>query len=100
MAASPAGGMSPSTTHFDPMSSGSPAAVAPRRANNSNITPFRVYARVRPFIQTELEGASSENLRSCVEMVENKTILLNPAEDFAPKAEYAFDDSFWSMQAG
>lgn len=63
----------------------------------SNITPFRVFARVRPFIATELEGTTSDKLRSCVEMIDNKTILLNPNEDFAPKAEYAFDESFWSI---
>lgn len=64
---------------------------------NSSLQGFRVIARVRPFIATELEGATSENLRSCVEMIDNKTILLNPNDDFAPKAEYAFDESLWSI---
>ena len=37
------------------------------------------------------------NLRSVVEMVGDRTVLLNPAENYQPTREFGFDASIWSI---
>jgi hypothetical protein len=63
----------------------------------SSITKFRVYGRVRPFIDSEFEGKTSGEIRSIVEMVGRKTVLLDPKENYSPKSQFEFDDSLWSI---
>ena len=77
--------------HFDPHS---------HNARATTLTRFRVFSRVRPFIPTELEEMESKDIRSVVEMIDNKTILLDPKENYAPKAQFEFDDSIWSIPQG
>lgn len=66
----------------------------------SEITSFRVVSRVRPFIQEELAEMKGQERRSVVEMKDNVTILLDPKENWAPKAQFEFDASFWSIPPG
>uniref|UniRef100_A0A7S1L4R6 Kinesin-like protein n=1 Tax=Neobodo designis TaxID=312471 RepID=A0A7S1L4R6_NEODS len=63
----------------------------------TSISKFRVFGRVRPFIDSEFEGKSSDQIRSIVEMVGPKTVLLDPKENYSPKAQFEFDDSLWSI---
>ncbi|KPA84020.1 putative mitochondrial Kinesin [Leptomonas pyrrhocoris] len=63
----------------------------------SEITSFRVVARVRPFIKEELAEMEGQERRSIVEMTETKTILLDPKDNWAPKAQFEFDASLWSI---
>lgn len=67
------------------------------KSRTAEITSFRVYSRVRPFIKEELAEMEGAEKRSVVEMVENRTILLDPKSNWAPKAQYEFDASFWSI---
>lgn len=64
---------------------------------STEITRFRVFARVRPFIEEELWEIRDGVLRSVVEMSGKKTILLDPKEEWAPKSEFEFDASLWSI---
>ncbi|CUF36996.1 kinesin, putative [Bodo saltans] len=70
-------------------------AVLQRRS--TEITRFRVFSRVRPFIEEELWEMKDGILRSVVEMSGKKTILLDPKEEWAPKSEFEFDASLWSI---
>eukprot|EP00796_Vickermania_ingenoplastis_P009959 gene9959-6953_t len=63
----------------------------------SEITAFKVYCRVRPFIAEELAEMEGQERRSIVEMSGNRTILLDPKDNWAPKAQYEFDASLWSI---
>lgn len=63
----------------------------------SEITSFRVVARVRPFIKEELADMEGQERRSIVEMTDTKTILLDPKDNWAPKAQFEFDASLWSI---
>lgn len=63
----------------------------------AEITSFRVYSRVRPFIKEELAEMEGQEKRSIVEMVQDRTILLDPKDNWSPKAQYEFDASFWSI---
>jgi hypothetical protein len=63
----------------------------------SHITKFRVFGRVRPFIDSEFEGKQSSEIRSVIEMVGPRTIILDPKENYSPKAQFEFDDSLWSV---
>ncbi|KPI88362.1 putative Kinesin [Leptomonas seymouri] len=63
----------------------------------SEITSFRVVARVRPFIKEELAEMEGQERRSIVEMTDTKTILLDPTDNWAPKAQFEFDASLWSI---
>jgi hypothetical protein len=63
----------------------------------TEITRFRVFARVRPFIEEELKDMKDQQMRSVVEMVGNKTVLLDPKEEWIPRAQYEFDASLWSI---
>lgn len=63
----------------------------------SEITSFRVVARVRPFIKEELAEMAGQERRSIVEMTDTKTILLDPKDNWAPKAQFEFDASLWSI---
>jgi len=68
------------------------------------VTPFRVFARVRPFIPEELEamrntGTGELELRSIIEMRERSTYLLDPKNDYQPKLQFEFDGSWWSIPA-
>lgn len=63
----------------------------------SEITSFRVYARVRPFIMEELADMEGQERRSVVEMTGTTSILLDPKENWTPKAQFEFDGSFWSI---
>jgi hypothetical protein len=56
-----------------------------------------VFSRVRPFIEEELWEMKDSVLRSVVEMSGKKTILLDPKEEWAPKSEFEFDASLWSI---
>lgn len=67
------------------------------RSRISEITSFRVVSRVRPFIQEELAQMKGEERRSVVEMKDALTILLDPKDNWAPKAQFEFDASFWSI---
>ena len=82
----------PGAGHYDPNAAA---------ARASHITRFKVYGRVRPFIDSELEGKTSEDIRSVVEMTGSKTVLLDPKEGaYTPKAQFDFDDSLWSIPPG
>jgi hypothetical protein len=63
----------------------------------------RVVCRVRPFNQREFQIQSAttpdEPLRSVVEMGPGTTTLLQPANDFAPKETFEFDENLWSIPA-
>ena len=74
-------------------------AVMSQPKKGTEITRFRVFARVRPFIEEELREMkdSASQMRSVVEMVGTKTVLLDPKEDWLPKAQYEFDASLWSI---
>ncbi|CAJ1025838.1 putative Microtubule binding/Kinesin motor domain containing protein [Leishmania shawi] len=63
----------------------------------SEITSFRVVSRVRPFIKEELAEMEGQERRSIVEMAGTKTILLDPKDNWAPKAQFEFDASLWSI---
>lgn len=63
----------------------------------SEITSFRVIARVRPFIKEELAEMEGQERRSIVEMTDTKTILLDPKDNWSPKAQFEFDASLWSI---
>lgn len=63
----------------------------------AEITSFRVYSRVRPFIREELDEMEGQERRSIVEMVDNRTILLDPTKNWSPKAQFEFDASLWSI---
>ncbi|KAG5504382.1 hypothetical protein JKF63_04833 [Porcisia hertigi] len=63
----------------------------------SEITSFRVVSRVRPFIKEELAEMNGQERRSIVEMTSTKTILLDPKDSWAPKAQFDFDASLWSI---
>ncbi|KAG5478663.1 hypothetical protein LSCM1_06067 [Leishmania martiniquensis] len=63
----------------------------------SEITSFRVVARVRPFIREELAEMEGQERRSVVEMTNTKTILLDPKDGWSPKAQFEFDASLWSI---
>ncbi|CAJ1988947.1 kinesin / KIN-C [Leishmania donovani] len=63
----------------------------------SEITSFRVVSRVRPFIKEELAEMEGQERRSVVEMTNTKTILLDPKDGWAPKAQFDFDASLWSI---
>ncbi|KAG5504761.1 hypothetical protein GH5_05388 [Leishmania sp. Ghana 2012 LV757] len=63
----------------------------------SEITSFRVVARVRPFIKEELLEMEGQERRSVVEMTSTKTILLDPKDGWSPKAQFEFDASLWSI---
>lgn len=63
----------------------------------SEITSFRVVSRVRPFIKEELAEMEGQERRSVVEMTSTKTILLDPKDGWAPKAQFDFDASLWSI---
>ncbi|KAK7194272.1 kinesin [Novymonas esmeraldas] len=63
----------------------------------SEITSFRVVARVRPFIKEELAEMEGQERRSIVEMTDTKTILLDPKDNWCPKAQFEFDASLWSI---
>jgi hypothetical protein len=66
--------------------------------NDTSITRFRVFARVRPFIDEELRDMGKDKeLRSIVEMVGKRTILLDPKEGYQAKAQFEFDASLWSI---
>lgn len=67
------------------------------KARSSEITSFRVFCRVRPFIAEELAEMEGQERRSVVEMIDNRTILLDPKENWAPKAQFEFDSSLWSI---
>lgn len=67
------------------------------KSRTAEITSFRVYSRVRPFIKEELAEMEGAEKRSVVEMVDDRTILLDPKANWAPKAQYEFDASFWSI---
>ena len=71
------------------------AAMLQRRS--TEITRFRVFSRVRPFIDEELQEIRDGSLRSIVEMTGNRTILLDPKEEWTPKAQFEFDASLWSI---
>jgi len=73
-----------------------PAAGGSRRG--TEITRFRVFSRVRPFIEEELRDMKDpRQMRSIVEMIGNRTVLLDPREDWAPRSQYEFDASLWSI---
>ncbi|EPY24434.1 kinesin [Angomonas deanei] len=65
----------------------------------SEITSFKVVSRVRPFIEEELAEMKGQERRSVVEMMDNKTILLDPKDNWNPKAQFEFDASLWSIPA-
>ncbi|RHW70814.1 kinesin [Trypanosoma brucei equiperdum] len=67
------------------------------RSRATEIMRFRVYARVRPFIPEELADMEGQERRSVVEMTENKTVILDPKDGWAPKAQFEFDASLWSI---
>ncbi|KAG8347398.1 putative kinesin [Trypanosoma vivax] len=67
------------------------------RARATEIMRFRVYARVRPFIQEELAEMEGQERRSVVEMTDNKTVILDPKSNWTPKAQFEFDASLWSI---
>lgn len=69
------------------------------KQRTSELTAFRVFSRVRPFIAEELAEMGGQERRSIVEVSENRTILLDPNANWAPKAQYEFDASFWSIPA-
>ena len=74
--------------------------AADASARGSNITSFRVFSRVRPFIPSELEAHVSGDLCSVVEVTGRRTVLLDPKEGFAPKSQFEFDSSLWSIPDG
>ncbi|CCW68286.1 unnamed protein product [Phytomonas sp. Hart1] len=63
----------------------------------AEITSFRVVSRVRPFISEELEEMQGQERRSIVEMIDDKTVLLDPKDNWSPKAQFEFDASLWSI---
>ncbi|CCW63770.1 unnamed protein product [Phytomonas sp. EM1] len=63
----------------------------------AEITCFRVVSRVRPFIAEELAEMQGQERRSIVEMIDDKTVLLDPKDNWAPKAQFEFDASLWSI---
>ncbi|ORC89236.1 kinesin [Trypanosoma theileri] len=67
------------------------------RARVTEITRFKVYSRVRPFIAEELADMEGQERRSIVEMTDNKTVILDPKDDWTPKAQFEFDGSLWSI---
>ncbi|KAH9593488.1 Kinesin motor domain [Trypanosoma melophagium] len=67
------------------------------RARVTEITRFKVYSRVRPFIAEELAEMEGQERRSVVEMTDNKTVILDPKDDWTPKAQFEFDGSLWSI---
>nr|CCC92027.1 putative kinesin [Trypanosoma congolense IL3000] len=67
------------------------------RSRATEIMRFRVYARVRPFIQEELAEMEGQERRSVVEMTANKTVILDPKDEWRPKAQFEFDASLWSI---
>ena len=79
------------------MAAAAPGAshVDPRAMRSTQITSFKVYSRVRPFIPSELTEGTE--LRSIIEMLGPKTLLLDPKENYQPKAQFEFDDSLWSV---
>lgn len=89
---------SPSSTALSPPPLTPTSVQLPKRS--TEITRFRVFSRVRPFIMEELqEMKEGAPLRSVVEMQGNRTILLDPKEDWAPKSQFEFDASIWSIPA-
>ncbi|GET88717.1 kinesin, putative [Leishmania tarentolae] len=98
----PAALRSPSKPHFqnpDRNLTSEDAAEGTEAFKNrvSEITSFRVVARVRPFIKEELAEMEGQERRSVVEMTDTKTILLDPKDGWAPKAQFDFDASLWSI---
>ncbi|KEG07468.1 kinesin [Trypanosoma grayi] len=67
------------------------------RARVTEITRFKVVSRVRPFIAEELAEMEGQERRSVVEMADNKTVILDPKDCWAPKAQFEFDASLWSI---
>ncbi|ESL06294.1 kinesin [Trypanosoma rangeli SC58] len=67
------------------------------RSRVTEITRFKVFSRVRPFITEELVEMQGQERRSVVEMTDNKTVILDPKEGWAPKAQFEFDASLWSI---
>ena len=65
-------------------------------AKRTEITRFKVFSRVRPFIQEELQHVKGNIFTSVVEMIGNKTILLDP-ETMTSKNSFEFDKSLWSI---
>jgi septal ring factor EnvC (AmiA/AmiB activator) len=86
------------------MSETPPSVTPPNLDHRAAVTPFRVYARVRPFIPEELEamtntGTGQLELRSIIEMRGKSTYLLDPKNDYQPKLQFEFDGSWWSIPA-
>ncbi|KAF8285688.1 kinesin-C [Trypanosoma cruzi] len=67
------------------------------RSRVTEITRFKVFSRVRPFIAEELAEMEGQERRSVVEMTDNKTVILDPKDGWAPKAQFEFDASLWSI---
>eukprot|EP01061_Rhynchopus_euleeides_P017935 TRINITY_DN296_c0_g1_i7.p1 TRINITY_DN296_c0_g1~~TRINITY_DN296_c0_g1_i7.p1 ORF type:complete len:795 (+),score=377.04 TRINITY_DN296_c0_g1_i7:55-2439(+) len=63
----------------------------------ASLSAFRVLARLRPFIQEELDVIKGADLKSTIEMKGNSTFPLNPNQNFRPTHEFVFDRSLWSI---
>lgn len=72
-------------------------AAATLQRRSTEITRFRVFSRVRPFIDEELLELQGAPLRSVVEMSGSRTILLDPKDEWVAKAQFEFDASLWSI---
>lgn len=75
------------------------SSVSPTAVRSTELTQFKVYARVRPFIEEEKQQFPDGILRSVVEMTGDRTLLLDPRDNFRPKSQFQFDASLWSIPA-
>lgn len=63
----------------------------------TEITRFKVFSRVRPFIEEEMQYVKDGVFKSVVEMIDNRTILLDPETMNPTKNSFEFDKSLWSI---
>ena len=71
--------------------------IEKKKAAKTEITQFRIFSRVRPYIEEEISAMNGEEMRSIVEMFGNRTILLDPSDKWLAKGQFEFDASLWSI---